>query len=111
MRKYYITRRFIVTIAAVKAVNTNTFEVVDMTATLEGTFADNSAALKAVQKVWEHDEYSPIAVTGMSCKVKTYGMTASQWFDNADVIEETYITSDEAAQFGKRHKTSNENAQ
>ena len=51
MRKYSITRRSIVTTAAVKAVNLNTFEVVDMTATLEGAFADNSAALKAVQKV------------------------------------------------------------
>ena len=38
-------------------------------------------------------------------------MTASQWFDNADVIEETDITPEEAAQFGKRQKKSDENAQ
>lgn len=111
MRKYSITRRSIVTTAAVKAVNTNTFEVVDMTVTLEGAFADNSTALKAVQKSWENNEFKPVAVTGMACKVKTYGMTAAQWFDNADVIEETDITAEEAAKFGKRQKKSGENAQ
>lgn len=111
MRKYSITRRSIITTAAVKAINLNTLEVVDMTVTLEGAFADNSAALKAVQKVWENDEFSPVTVTGMACKVKTYGMTARQWFANADVIEESDITFEEAAQFGKRQKKSGENAQ
>ena len=111
MRKYSITRRSIVTTATVKAVNLNTFEVVDMTATLEGAFADNYAALKAVQKVWGNDEFNPVAVTGLSCKVKTYGMTAAQWFDNADVIEETDITPEEAAHFGKRQNNSGDNAQ
>lgn len=111
MRKYSITRRSIVTTATIKAVNLNTFEVVDMTATLEGAFVDNSAALKAVQKVWENDEFRPVAVTSLSCKVKTYAMTAAQWFGNADVVEETDITLAEAAQFGKRQKMSDENAQ
>lgn len=111
MRKYSITRRSIVTTATVKAVNLNTFELVDMTATLEGAFAHKSAALKAVQKVWENGEFNPVAVTSLSCKVKTYGMTASQWFANADVIDETDITAEEAAQFGKRQKKSDENAQ
>ena len=111
MRKYSITRRSIVTTVTVKAVKLNTFDVVDMVATLEGAFADNSAALQAVQKVWENDEFNPVAVTSLSCKVKTYGMTASQWFDNADVIDETDITPEEAAQFGKRQKKFDENAQ
>lgn len=111
MRKYSITRRSIVTTAIVKAVNLSTFEVVDMTATLEGAFADNFAALKAIQKVWENDDFNPVAVTSMSCKVKTYGMTAAQWFDNADVIEESDITPEEAVQFGKRQKKFVENAQ
>lgn len=111
MRKYAITRRSIVTTVTVKAVNLNTFEVVDMTVTIEGAFADNSAALKAVQKVWENDEFNPVAVTSLSCKVKTYGMTVAQWLDNADVIEENDITPEEAAQFGKRQKKSDENAQ
>lgn len=111
MRKYAITRRSIVTTVTVKAVNLNTFEVVDMAVTIEGAFADNSAALKAVQKVWENDEFNPVAVTSLSCKVKTYGMTATQWFDNADVIEENDIAPEEAAQFGKRQKKSDENAQ
>lgn len=111
MRKYSITRRSIVTTATVKAVNLNTFEAVDMTVTLEGAFADNSVALKAVQKAWENDEFNPVAVTALSCKVKTYGMTASQWFDNADVIDVTDITPEEAVQFGKRQKKSDENAQ
>ena len=111
MRKYSITRRSIVTTATVKAVNLNTFEVVDMTATLEGAFAGNSAALKAVQKVWENYEFNPVAGTSLSSKVKTYGMTASQWFDNADVIDENDITPEEAAQFGKRQKKSDESAQ
>lgn len=111
MRKYAITRRSIVTTGIVKAVNLNTFEVVDMTVTIEGAFADNSAALKAVQKVWENDEFNPVAITSLSCKVKTYGMTAAQWLDNADVIEENDITPEEAVQFGKRQKKSDETAQ
>nr|DAH43658.1 MAG TPA: hypothetical protein [Caudoviricetes sp.] len=111
MRKYSITRRSIVTTATVKAVNLNTFEVVDMTAVLEGAFANTADALKAVQKVWENDEFNPVAVTAMACKVKTYGMTAAQWFEHADVIEENDITPEEAAQFGKRQKKSDENAQ
>ena len=111
MRKYSITRRSIVTTATVKAVNLNTFEVVDMSATIEGAFADNSAALKAVRKAWENDEFNPVAVISLSCKVKTYGMSAAQWFDNADVIEESDITPEEAIQFGKRQKKVDENAQ
>lgn len=111
MRKYSITRRSIVTTVTVKAVNLCTFEVIDMTVTLEGAFVGKSAALKAVQKVWENCEYNPVAVTDMTCKIKTYGMTAAQWFDNADVIEETDITPEEAAQFGRRQKKSDENAQ
>ena len=111
MRKYSITRRSIVTTVTIKAVNLNTFEVVDMTVTLEGAFADNSAALKAVQNGWENDEFNPVVVTSLSCKVMTYGMTAAQWFDNADVIDETDITPEEAVQFGKRQKKSDENAQ
>ncbi len=111
MRKYSITRRSIVTSATVKAVNLNTFEVVDMTVALDGAFADSSAALKAVQNVWENDEFNPVAITAMTCKVKTYGMTATQWFEHAHVIEESDITLEEAAQFGKRQKKSDENAQ
>ena len=111
MRKYSITRRSVVTTATVKAVNLNTFEVVNMTATLKGAFADNSAAFKAVQKAWGNDEFNPVAVSTLSYKVKTYGMTASQWLANADVIDETDITYEEAAQFGKRQKKSDENAQ
>lgn len=111
MHKYAITRRSIVTTVTVKAVNLNTFEVVDMTVTIDGAFADNSGALKAVQKAWENDEFNPVAVISLSCKVKTYGMTAAQWLDNADVIEENDITPEEAAQFGKRQKKSDENAQ
>ena len=111
MRKYSITRRSIVTTAIVKAVNLNTFEVVDMTATLEGAFADNSAALKPFQKVWEKDKFNPVAVTSLSCKVKTYGMTSAKWFETADVVEENDITPEEAAQFGKRQKKSDDNVQ
>ena len=111
MRKYSITRRSIVTTATVKAVNLNTFEVVDMTVVLEGAFANTADALKTVQKVWENDEFNPVAVTAMACKVKTYGMTAAKWFETADVVEENDITPEEAAKFGKRQKKSDENAQ
>ena len=111
MRKYSITRRSIVTTATVKAVNLNTFEVIDMTAVLEGAFANSADALKAVQKAWGNDEFNPVAVIAMACKVKTYGMTAAQWFEHADVIEENDITPEEAAQFGKRQKKFDENAQ
>lgn len=106
MRKYAITRRSVVTAATVKAVNTNTFEVVDMTATLDGAFRDNAECLVAITKMWENDEFKPVAVIGMACKVKTYGMTAAKWFEAADVIEECDITAEEAASFGKRQKKS-----
>lgn len=109
MRKYAITRRSVVTTATVKAVNTTTFEVLDMTATLDGAFSDFTVCLKAVNKVWENDEFKPIAVTAMSCKVKTYGMTAAQWFEHADVIEEADVTPEEAVTFGKRQKKSDDN--
>lgn len=106
MRKYSISRRSVVTTVTVKAVNTTTFEVVDMTAVLEGAFASTADALKAVKKAWENDEFSPVAVTGMTCKVKTYAMTAAKWFACADVVAEEDITPEEAAQFGKRSKKS-----
>ena len=46
----------------------------------------------------------PIAVTDMACKVQTRGMTAQNWFANADVISEEEITAEEAVSFGKRTK-------
>lgn len=105
MRKYAITRRSIVTMVDVKAVNTTTFEVADMCATLEGAFADTAAALKAVTKVWDYEGFKPVAVTGVTCTVKTYGMTAAQWFRNAEVLEEVDVTPEEAVKFGKRKKS------
>lgn len=102
MRKYAISRRSVVTTAHVKAVNVNTFEVVDVDVALEGAFDGNAAALKAVQKNWDNTEYSPINVTGLSCKVRTYGMTAAKWFDTADLINEEDISPEDAANFGKR---------
>lgn len=108
MRKYYITRRSAVTSCAVKAVNTTTFEVVDMTVAVDGAFTDNASALKAISKNWEHDDYNPIAVTSMSCKVQTRGMTMQNWFANAEVISEEEISAEEAATFGKRSKKSDD---
>lgn len=111
MRKYAITRKSAVTVCTVKAVNLNTFEVVDMSATLEGAYTDSASALKVVKKVWENDEFNPVAVTDMRTTVKTYGMTAAKWFETADVLDEKEISAEEAAQFGKRAKKSDENAQ
>lgn len=106
MRKFYITRRSAVTSCTVKAVNTTTFEVVDMTITVDGAFPSKEAALKAISKNWEHEGYNPVAVTEMQCKVQTRGMTMKAWFDNAEVISEEEITAEEAATFGKRSKKS-----
>ena len=108
MRKYYITRKSAVTTCAVKAVNTTTFEVVDMTVAVDGAFTDNASALKAIVKNWENTELNPIAVTGMSCKVQTRGMTMQNWFANAEVISEEEISAEEAATFGKRSKKSDD---
>lgn len=104
MRKYYITRRSAVTSCTVKAVNTSTFEVVDMTVAVDGAFTDNASALKAISKNWEHEGFNPIAVTGMSCKVQTRGMTMQNWFANAEVISEEEISAEEAVSFGRRTK-------
>ena len=108
MRKFYITRRSAITSCTVKAVNTTTFEVVDMTVAVDGAFTDNASALKAISKNWEHEGFNPIAVTAMETKVQTRGMTMQNWFANADVISEEEITAEEAATFGKRSKKSDD---
>ena len=108
MRKFYITRRSAVTSCSVKAVNTTTFEVVDMTVAVDGAFTDNSSALKAISKNWEHMGFNPIAVTAMETKVQTRGMTMQAWFEQAEVISEEVISAEEAATFGKRSKKSDD---
>ena len=104
MRKFYITRKSAVTTCFLKAVNTTTFEVVDMTVSIDGAFSSNAEALKAIAKSWENPEMNPIAVTGIICKVQTRGMTMQNWFANAEVISEEEISAEEAASFGKRTK-------
>lgn len=106
MRKYYITRKSAVTTVFLKVVNSITFEVMDDSIVLDGAFSDNVEALKVVNKVWEKAGLKPIAVTGMSCTIKTLAMTAQQWFDAAEVVDEKEVTVDEAASFGKRTKKS-----
>ena len=108
MRKFYITRKSAVTTCSLKAVNTTTFEVVDMTVSIDGAFSSNAEALKAITKSWENPEMNPIAVTGMTCKVQTRGMTMQNWFASAEVISEEEITAEEAATFGKRSKKSDD---
>lgn len=108
MRKYYITRRSAVTSCTVKAVNTTTFEVVDMTVAVDGAFTDNASALKVISKNWEHGGFNPIAVTAMETKVQTRGMTMQAWFEQAEVISEEVISVEEAATFGKRSKKSDD---
>lgn len=108
MRKYYITRKSAVTTCSVKAVNTTTFEVVDMSVAVDGAFTDNASALKSISKNWEHVGFNPIAVTAMETKVQTRGMTMQAWFEQAEVISEEVISAEEAATFGKRSKKSDD---
>lgn len=108
MRKFYITRRSAVTSCTVKAVNTTTFEVVDMTLAVDGAFTDNASALKAISKNWEHEGFNPIAVTAMETKVQTRGMAMQAWFEQAELISEEGISAEEAATFGKRSKKSDD---
>lgn len=111
MRKYFITRKSAVTTVSMKVVNSTTFEVSDSTIVLDGAFSDPAEALKVVNKVWENSELKPIAVIGLSCTIKTLAMTAQQWFDNAEVVDEKEVTAEEAAIFGKRSKKSDADAQ
>lgn len=111
MRKYYITRKSAVTTAFLKVVDSTTYEVSDSFIVLDGAYSDNSEAMKAVVKVWEDEVVKPIAVTNLVCTVKTMAMTAQNWFENAEVIDEQEVTAEEAAQFGKRTKKSDETAQ
>lgn len=111
MRKYFITRKSAVTVVSLKVVNSTTFEVSDASIVLDGAFSDPADALKVVNKVWENLEIKPIAVTGLSCTIKTLAMTAQQWFDNAEVVDEKEVTAEEAATFGKRSKKSDADAQ
>lgn len=111
MRKYFITRKSAVTTVSLKVVNSTTFEVSDSSIVLDGAFSDYAEALKIVNKVWEKSEIKPIAVTGLSCTIKTLAMTAQQWFDNAEVVDEKEVTAEEAAQFGKRAKKSDADEQ
>lgn len=108
MRKFYITRRSAITSCTVKAVNTTTFEVVDMTVAVDGAFTDKASALKAISKNWEHVGFNPIAVTAMETKVQTRGMTMQAWFKQAEVISEEVISAEEAVTFGKRSKKSDD---
>lgn len=108
MRKYFITRRSAVTTCTVKAVNKSTYEVVDMAVAIDGAFPSKSEALKAVVKSWGNEEFQPIAISEMSCKIQTHGMTATAWFEQAEVISEEEVSVEEAAQFGKRSKKSEE---
>lgn len=111
MRKFFITRKSAVTTVSLKVVNSTTFEVSDSSIVLDGAFSDPAEALKVVNKVWENPELKPIAVTGLSCTIKTLAMTAQQWFDNAEVVDEKEVTAEEAASFGKRSKKSDADAQ
>lgn len=104
MRKYYITRKSAVTTVSLKVVNSVTYEVSDAEIVLDGAFSDNAEAMKAVNKVWEDEVVKPIAVAALTCKVKTLAMTAQNWFENAEVIEEQDVTAEEAVRFGKRAK-------
>lgn len=106
MRKYFITRKSAVTTVYFKAVNTSTYEVSDYQIQLDGAFANNEEAMKAVNKNWEDEIIKPIAVTGTYTTIKTLAMTAQQWFENAECIEEVEVSAEEAAQFGKRAKRS-----
>ena len=106
MRKYYITRKSAVTTVSLKVVNTSTYEVSDTAVILDGAFSDATEAMKAVNKTWEDEVVKPIAVTNLACKIKTLAMTAQNWFENAEIIEEQDVTVEEAAQFGKRTKKS-----
>ena len=107
MRKYYITRKSAVTTVSLKVVNSTTFEVSDDSIVLDGAFSDSAEAMKAVNYVWEKADVKPIAVTGLSCTI----MTAKQWFDAAEVVDEKKVTAEEAASFGKRVKKSDADAQ
>ena len=113
MRKYFITRKAAVTTVSLKVVDSTTFEVSDYSIVLDGAFSDFAEALKAVNKVWvwEGTELKPIAVTHLSCTIKTFAMTAQQWFDTAEVVDTKEVSAEEAASFGKRAKKSGANAQ
>lgn len=111
MRKYYITRKSAVTVVSLKVVNSATFEVLDDSIVLEGAFSDPNETMKVVNKVWEKTDIKPIAVTGLSCIIKTLAMTAQQWFDAAEVVDEKEVTAEEAASFGKRAKKSDADVQ
>lgn len=108
MRKYYITRRSAVTVCTVKAVNKHTYEVVDITTAVDGGFPSKSDALKAVNKVWENEDFQPIAVVDMTFHIQTRGMTVAAWFENADFVSDDEVSAEEVAQFGKRAKKSDE---
>lgn len=108
MRKYFITRRSAVTTCTVKAVNKTTYEVTDMVVSIDGVFPSKPDALKAVLKDWENVEFQPIAVTDMSCKIQTRGMTATAWFEQSEVVSEEEVSAEDAAKFGKRAKKSEE---
>lgn len=111
MRKFFITRKSAVTTVSLKVVNSITYDVSDSSIVLDGAFSDYADALKVVNKVWDNPYLKPIAVTGLSCTIKTLAMTAQQWFDNAEVVDEKGVTAEEAASFGKRSKKSDADAQ
>lgn len=105
MRKYYVTRREVVTTATIKVVDKQTYEVSDRVVNLSGAFTDAESTLKAVNKNWADPACTPIGVVDYKFAIKTMAMTSAAWFDNAECIEETECTLEEAAAFGKRKKS------
>jgi hypothetical protein len=104
MRKYYITRKSAVTTVSLKVVNSTNYEISDAEIVLDGVFSVPDEAMKAVNKVWKDEVVKPVSVTNLACKVNTLAMTAKNWFENAEVIEEQDVSVEEASQFGKRTK-------
>lgn len=86
MRKAMVTRTIQTTVANCLCVNPDTREVTEITLTLSGTFKDNKALEKAVNKVTEDAPFRVVSITDSRVEETLYGMTEQKFIENADVL-------------------------
>ena len=95
-RQRMVTRTVNVTTCEVMGLTISQAAVSTIKVQLNGTYADKDAALKAVKKLYETEDYKPTAIISMSTEEILYGMTEEQFIKMARIMppRKDYTSSD-----------------
>ena len=85
-RERMVTRTVMVTVAEVMCLNVTNAEVQINTYEMSGTYADNSALLKALKKVYETEELKLVSVQEVDEKEVLYGMKEVDFIRLATIL-------------------------